>query len=332
MGGNAVDLVDHDPGMPGRGDVELAVAYTGICGTDLHIVHGAMDARVEIPAVLGHEMSGIVATLGEGVDDWAAGDRVTVMPLDWCGVCPACAAGHTHVCHELNFIGIDSPGSMQARWVVPARVLVALPHEISLRTAALTEPTAVAVHDVRRAGLVAGERALVVGGGPIGLLIALVARAKGADVLVLEPSEGRQALARSLGLECVDPEDDVSARIDTWTSGAGVPVAFEVSGAAAGMESAIQSLAVRGRLVVVAIHAAPPPVNLFRVFWRELTLIGARVYERSDFEEAVRLLASGDVPIEPLITSVEPLSRVAAAFEELEEGRGMKILVDCGGT
>jgi 2-desacetyl-2-hydroxyethyl bacteriochlorophyllide A dehydrogenase len=324
-------VIDRERRAPGLGEVELEVAYTGICGTDLHIVHGAMDSRVALPAVLGHEMSGEIATLGEGVEGWAIGDRVTVMPLDWCGDCPACRADHAHVCHNLNFIGIDSPGSMQRHWTVPARVLVALPDEVSLVTAALAEPTAVAVHDVRRASLAPGERALVVGGGPIGLLIALVARARGAEVIVLELSEERRGLAQSLGLESLDPlADDFPARIDAWTSSAGVPVAFEVSGAVAGMETAIQSLAVRGRLVVVAIHATPPPVNLFRVFWRELTLIGARVYDRLDFEEAVRLLASGEVPAERLITAVEPLARVASAFEALEDGRAMKILVDCG--
>lgn len=331
MGNNVVEVVDREERAPGYGEVELEVAYTGICGTDLHIAHGAMDARVTVPAVLGHEMSGVIAALGDGVTDWAVGDRVTVMPLDWCGTCPACLAGHAHVCHNLNFIGIDSPGSMQGRWTVPVRVLVALPDHLPLLTAALAEPTAVAVHDVRRAGLVAGEKVLVVGGGPIGLLIALVARANGAEVLVLELSDERRALAGSLGLESVDPAHvDVPVRIDEWTSGAGVSVAFEVSGAVAGIESAIQSLGVRGRLVVVAIHATPPPVNLFRVFWRELTLIGARVYDRTDFEEAVRLLASGDVQAEPLITGVEPLARVAAAFEVLETGRAMKILIDCG--
>jgi (R,R)-butanediol dehydrogenase / meso-butanediol dehydrogenase / diacetyl reductase len=333
VGNRTVELLETEPRRPGAGEVEITVAYTGICGTDLHIVHGAMDARVARPAVLGHEMSGVIAVLGDGVTGWSVGDRVTVMPLDWCGSCPACLAGHPHICHNLNFIGIDSPGSMQGLWTVPASVLVALPDEVSLLTAALAEPTAVAVHDVRRAGLEAGEQALVVGGGPIGLLIALVARASGAEVLVLELSEERRELATSLGLESVDPANvDVASRIDEWTSGAGVPVAFEVSGAVAGMESAIQSLAVRGRLVVVAIHAAPPPVNLFRVFWRELTLIGARVYDRTDFEEAVRLLASGAVPAEPLITAVEPLARVASAFEALESGRAMKILIDCGGA
>ena len=331
MGARTMSVLEREPQPPGAGEVEIAVAYTGICGTDLHIFHGAMDARVTVPAVLGHEMSGTVSAVGDGVTGWAPGDRVTVMPLDWCGECPACLAGHSHVCQRLNFIGIDSPGSLQGRWTVPARALVALPDGLPLRTAALAEPAAVAVHDVRRAGLEAGEQTLVVGGGPIGLLIASVARAAGADVLVLELSAERRALAGELALRSFDPAlGDVSAYVEDWTNGAGAAVGFEVSGAVAGLDTAISAMAVRGRLVVVAIHSTPPPVDLFRVFWRELTLIGARVYERSDFEEAVSLLASGEVPVEPLITAVEPLTGVADAFETLEAGRAMKVLIDCG--
>ena len=331
MGARTMSVLEREPQLPAAGEVEIAVAYTGICGTDLHIFHGAMDARVTVPAVLGHEMSGTVSAVGEGVTGWSPGDRVTVMPLDWCSECPACLAGHSHVCQRLNFLGIDSPGSLQGRWTVPVRALVALPDGLPLRTAALAEPAAVAVHDVRRAGLRAGEQALVVGGGPIGLLIASVARAAGADVLVLELSAERRALAGELGLRSFDPDSgDVGALVEDWTNGAGAAVGFEVSGAVAGLDTAISAMAVRGRLVVVAIHATPPPVNLFRVFWRELTLIGARVYERRDFEDAVRLLASGEVPVEPLITAVEPLARVADAFETLEAGRAMKVLIDCG--
>jgi 2-desacetyl-2-hydroxyethyl bacteriochlorophyllide A dehydrogenase len=188
----------------------------------------------------------------------------------------------------------------------------------------------VAVHDVRRADLQEGERALVVGGGPIGLLVACVARARGADVVVAELSESRREFADGIGLRTVDPSAvDMPALVDGWSEGAGADVAFEVSGAAAGIETAIQSLAVRGRLACVAIHSTPPPVNLFRVFWRELTLIGARVYERADFTEAVRLLEKGAIPAADLITAVEPLERVAAAFAELENGSAMKVLINC---
>ena len=143
------------------------------------------------------------------------------------------------------------------------------------------------------------------------------------------PAERRRELAQAVGLQAVDPSAvDVQAFVSDWTDGAGAEVAFEVSGAVAGIETAIQSLGVRGR-IVVAIHATAPAVNLFRVFWRELTLIGARVYERRDFEEAVNLLEAGTIPAAELITRIEPLEAVAAAFAELESGRAMKVLIDC---
>ena len=126
-----------EPVPPAPGEARIEVAYTGICGTDLHIMHGAMDARVARPAVLGHEMSGRVAEVGAGVTGWVVGDQVTVIPLAWCGACPACRAGHTHICHRLNFIGIDSPGAMQSSWTVPAERLVRLPEPLSLRDGAL---------------------------------------------------------------------------------------------------------------------------------------------------------------------------------------------------
>ncbi|WP_189786882.1 zinc-dependent alcohol dehydrogenase, partial [Streptomyces capitiformicae] len=262
---------------PGPGEVELAPAFVGICGTDLHIFHGDMDARVHTPAVLGHEMSGRVVRVGPGVEGWEAGDAVTVMPLRWDGTCPACRAGHQHICQQLDFIGIDSPGAMQQRWTVPASTLIRLPESLSLDRAALVEPTAVAVHDVGRAEVAEGEKVVVVGGGPVGILIALVARAAGAKVRVVELSAHRRLLAGELGLTAWDPmAADVPGLVGEWTGGAGADVAFEVSGAAGGVDTAVDVLGVRGRLCLVAIHPRPREVNLHRFFWRELTLVGAR--------------------------------------------------------
>jgi (R,R)-butanediol dehydrogenase / meso-butanediol dehydrogenase / diacetyl reductase len=316
---------------PGAGQVRITVAYAGICGTDLHIYHGDMDSRVSIPHVIGHEMSGRIAEIGDGVAGWQSGDPVTVMPLDWCGSCPACRAGHTHLCHQLTFLGIDTAGSMQGSWTVPARTLIGLPEQLALDHAALVEPTAVAVHDVRRASLGAEEKALVVGGGPIGLLIACVAAQQGADLRLVEPQPYRRALATGLGFSCLDPADpDLSRLLAEWSHGAGADVAFEVSGAAAGVTTAVDALAVRGRLVQVAIHPAPREISLHRFFWRELTLLGARLYQRDDFETAVDLIASGHLPAAALISRIEPLSQAAQAFSMLETGAGvMKVLIDC---
>jgi 2-desacetyl-2-hydroxyethyl bacteriochlorophyllide A dehydrogenase len=308
----------------------LKVAYVGICGTDLHILDGDMDARVTLPAILGHEMSGTVTAIGDGVTDWAPGDEVVVVPLDWCGSCPACLRGFTHICYRLNFIGIDSPGAMQGSWNVPQRTLVRVPANLGLKEAALAEPTAVAVHDVRRSELRPGQKALVVGGGPIGLLIASVASAVGGEVLVSEPNEQRRTLIERIGLRTVDPTDELAAVIDEWTQGAGVDVSFEVSGSSGGVEAAVTSLAARGRLALVAIHSRPTPVDLFKFFWRELTLVGARVYESGDFEEALRLLGDGSIPTNDLITDVVSLSDAPAAFDRLRAGQAMKVLVECG--
>ncbi|MDG4825134.1 alcohol dehydrogenase catalytic domain-containing protein [Asanoa sp. WMMD1127] len=315
---------------PGPGEVRIAVAYTGICGTDLHIFHGDMDARVGDAAVIGHEMSGRIAEVGEGVSAHRVGQPVTVMPTRVCRRCVACRRGQSHVCHAMNFLGIDSPGAMQASWTIPADLVLPLPHDLPLDRAALVEPVAVAVHDVRRASVGAGEHVVVVGGGPVGVLIATVAQGRGARVLLVEPDPFRRSVAAGVGIDAVDPgATDVVALVDERTAGAGADVAFEVSGSAGGVGTAVAVLTTRGRLVLVAIHPQPRPVDLHRFFWRELDLLGARLYQREDMAEAVRLVASGAVPVQRLISRVEPVAAVDAAFAALEQGGGvMKVLLD----
>ena len=146
------------------------------------------------------------------------GDHVTVVPLTWDGTCPACQAGNEHVCHSLRVSGVDLPGALQRRWNVRADQLVALPADLPLDHAALVEPTAVAVHDVRRAELAAGDRAVVLGGGPIGVLIAAVARHEGGDVVVVEVDPRRRATVAALGYDVVDPAAvDLATWVERWT-------------------------------------------------------------------------------------------------------------------
>ena len=319
------------PLTPGPGQVQICVSHCGICGTDLHIFHGKMDHRVKFPQIVGHEMSGLITAVGDGAGQWKPGDRVTVRPLDPCGNCPACANGHSHICMNLKFIGIDTPGAMQGLWTVPAHTLHRLPENLSFEHAAMIEPVAVACHDVRLGELKAGEFAVVLGGGPIGILIALVARATGASVLVSELNPFRLELARSLGLEAVDPRAvDLPALVNSRTGGAGADIVFEVTGAAPAVELMTKLPRVRGRMVMVAIHGQPAPVDLFKFFWRELKLIGARVYEPRDFERAIELAAAQSLPLDRLITKVVPLEGLAGAFRDMESGGAvMKILVRC---
>lgn len=331
-GERRVEVSEAAPVEPGAGEVRVAVAYTGLCGTDLHILHGAMDARVTTPLVFGHEMSGTIESVGQGVAGWSVGDPVTVMPLLWDGTCPACIAGNSHICQNLVFVGIDSPGSLQELWTVPASLLVRLPAGLPMDTAALAEPVAVAVHDVRRSGLVAGDHAVVIGGGPIGVLIATVARHAGAEVVVIEPEAGRRAGIAALGFTVIDPTAvDQAAWVEEWTGGAGADVVFEVSGAAAAVRGATGLAKVRGTIVVVAIHPTPREIDLQRVFWRELRILGARVYERADFERAVELLGEGAIPADALISRTVAIDEIPGAIEDLEQGRALKILVAVGG-
>ncbi len=316
---------------PKAGQVQLQVAFCGICGTDLHLFHGAMAHRLTLPHVMGHEMSGTIAALGSGVTGWKVGDRVTVRPLDPCGNCPACAAGHSHICHNLKFIGIDTPGALQGAWTVPAHTLHRLPDSLALREGAMVEPVAVACHDVRMSDLKEGEFAAVIGGGPIGILVALVAQARGARVVMAEVNPFRIQLARDLGIDAVNPlETDLPQLVNQHTGGAGADVVFEVSGSQAGADAMTKLPRTRGRIVVVAIYGEAPKVDLFRFFWRELQLSGARVYEAEDFEQAIDLAATGRLPLAELITDVLPLAGLEDAMHRMEGGGAcMKILVNC---
>jgi 2-desacetyl-2-hydroxyethyl bacteriochlorophyllide A dehydrogenase len=319
------------PEKPQENQVQLRVSHCGICGTDLHLFHGNMDHRVHFPQVIGHESSAIIEAVGPGVTNWKANDRVTVRPLDPCGQCPACQRGHSHVCQKLKFIGIDAPGAMQGLWTVPAHTLHRLPENLSLETAALIEPIAVACHDVRLGETKPNEFAVVIGGGPIGALVALVAQHKGARVIVTEINPFRIKLLQQLGLEVYDPRTtDIPALVQSETREAGADVVFEVSGTAPGAELMTKLPGVRGRVVMVAVFPKPVPVDLHKFFWREMRLIGTRVYEPQDFDEAIDLLANTQVPFAKLITGIYPLDGLEKGLLEMEQGADvMKILIDC---
>ena len=160
-------------------------------------------------------MSGTIAAIGDQVEGWSVGDPVTVMPLIWDGTCPACKAGDVHVCHSLALFGIDRPGSLQERWNVPAPTLVSLPKDMPLSHAALVEPTAVAVHDVRRGDVQRGDKVVVIGGGPIGVLIAFVAREMGAEPMVIEIDEQRLATVSGFGFRTLNPSATDQERAST---------------------------------------------------------------------------------------------------------------------
>ncbi|MDP4679553.1 MAG: alcohol dehydrogenase catalytic domain-containing protein [Cyclobacteriaceae bacterium] len=316
---------------PTKGQVRLEVAYCGVCGTDVHIFHGVMDHRVKTPQTVGHEASAVVSELGEGVSNVQIGDRVAVRPLDF-GAPHPFDKGHTHVGKNLKFIGIDSPGAFQNSWTVPAHTLHKLPDNLSLQHGAFIEPLSVACHDVKIGRVVEDENCLVIGGGPIGTLIGYVLREKKANVIISEVNETRLDMLNDLGFTTINPvNEDLVGRINELTNEKMIDCTFEVSGSAPGVQAMTQVVNARGRIVMVAIHGGDPkPVDLFKFFWSEIELLGARLYEEEDYEEAIAIAASGNVPFEKLITKIDKLDNIQSIFETIDNNpAGMKYLIDC---
>lgn len=326
---HTLSLDSYKPVLPKPGEVTLRVAYCGLCGSDRHIYHGQMDNRIDPPQVIGHEMSGVIVAVGDGVSDFHIGERGVVRPLFPCGECPACQAGHFHICQNLNFFGIESPGALQQYWTVPASTVHRLPDNVTMEEGALVEPLAVACHDVRLAGVSKGESVVVLGGGPIGLLIALVARKAGASVMLSEVNATRSALAASLGFPVFNPlQVDMPQLVKDRTGGAGADVIFEVTSSPNAAITMTELARTHGRITIVGIFGAPAPVDLHQVFLRELHVLGARVYEPQDFEMALKLLATRSLGVDALISARFPLASVPEVFARLDtEASWMKVLI-----
>ncbi|HEV8310923.1 MAG TPA: alcohol dehydrogenase catalytic domain-containing protein [Methylomirabilota bacterium] len=314
--------------VAGPGEALLRVRRVGICGTDLHIYQGHLDHRVPKGGIIGHETVAEVAE-APAASGFTAGDRVVVEPVQSCGKCRACRIGAAYICYELKVLGVDLPGGMQEYWTVPVERLLRVPDSLSDDHAALIEPLAVATHDVRRADVQTQDAVLVFGGGPIGTLIALVARQRGARVAVAEVNPFRVEMLDKLGLQPVGPGQDVVRFAEEWTGGDGVDVAFEVTGNPAVVRVMTDVVRAWGTVSLVAIHAAPMPVDLYRMFARELTMHGSRLYAREDWEQAIALAASGAIPLASLVSRRIPLGSLQAGMEQaLGGGPVMKVLVD----
>ncbi len=313
---------------PARGEALLRVRRVGICGTDLHIFQGHLDHRVPRGGVIGHET---FAEVVEAPKDsgFAAGDRVVVEPVVRCGACRACRMGASYLCYQLKVLGVDLPGGMREYYPVATEHLLKVPDVLGDDAAAVIEPLAVATHDVTRANVKPGDRVLVFGGGPIGALIGLVCRERGAEVVVSEINEFRLGLLGTLGVRTLGPGHDPVKFVNEWTDGVGVDVAFEVTGNAAAVRVMTDVVRVWGTISIVAIHSEPMAVNLYPMFARELTMHGSRLYTRAAWEEAIRLAASGAVPLTPLVSRKIPLEALTEGMQAALGGASvMKVLVE----
>jgi 2-desacetyl-2-hydroxyethyl bacteriochlorophyllide A dehydrogenase len=312
----------------GAGEVLLRVLRVGICGTDLHIFQGHLDHRVPRGGIIGHEVLAEVVQAPAGCG-FTEGDRVVVDPVVFCGSCRACRMGAAYLCYQLKVLGVDAPGGMREYWNVSPERLLKVPASLSDDHAAVIEPLAVAAHDVTRAEVKAGDAVVVFGGGPIGTLIALVCRHRGARVKVSEINPHRVEMLKRVGLDPIGPDEDVVRAVSEWTNGEGADISFEVSGSPAAARIMTDVVRVWGTVSVIAIHAEPVPVNLYAMFARELRMIASRLYTRAAWEEAIRLVATGAVDVGPLVSRRIRLEDLQAGMEEaLGGGPVMKVLVD----
>lgn len=329
------------------GAVKIKVAYCGICGTDLHEY---LDGPIfcpghdtphplsgeTLPVTLGHEMSGVVEAVGEGVDAVKPGDSVVVEPYFVCGECPQCKRGDYHLCSKMGFIGLAGGGGglsevivVDQRWVHPVG-------DIPLDEAALIEPLTVAYHAVQRSEVKAGQTAIVAGAGPIGLLTAAVLKGLGVKVIVSEPTEARKQMAQQTGVAdlVVDPSsEDVGEQVREFGGGPdseGPDVGFDAAGVNATVNTLLNVVRPGGVVVMEAIWGHKAELDMHALVVREIDLRGTIAYV-SNHEDTIRMVQDGAIDLKPFITAVIGLDEViGSGFDTLinRPETAVKILVD----
>jgi 2-desacetyl-2-hydroxyethyl bacteriochlorophyllide A dehydrogenase len=331
-GAGQVEVVEVARPQPGPGEALIRVGYCGICGSDLEAFQTGM---YEAGLVIGHEFAGTIAALGPGTAGWQVGDRVVASDAIPCYECGPCREGRLDACQSLTMVGVTHDGALAEYVCMPVRGLHRLPPAVSLRQGALAEPLAVALNAVRRSRLRIGDRALVMGAGPIGLLTlqsALVAGARMVAVTEVEPA--RAAVARRLGATAVlDPaRENVGVALASLTDGLGPDVVYVCTGAPEPFRDAISLVRKGGQVFVVGLCVAPVEADLMSVAMGDLCIEGS-LAGRATFPAAVDLIAQRRVDVEALVSHEISLDEVPAAFAWLTAGGSgaVKVLARIGG-
>lgn len=327
-----------------KGSVKIKVKWCGICGSDLHeYLGGPIFIPVgqphplsdnTAPVVLGHEFSGEIVEIGEGVTKFNVGDRVAVEPIVACGKCAACKEGKYNLCSSLGFHGLCGSGGGFAEYTVfPEEFVHKIPDNMSYEQAALIEPMAVALHSIRIANFKTGDTAIVLGAGPIGLATIECLKAAGAKlVIVLQRKSVRQEYAKRAGADIVlDPNEvDIVEEVKKLTDGVGVDAAFETTGAKVGFETGLNSLKFEGTLVVTSIWEGDTSFNPNILVFSEKKIVGTLAY-RNEFPATIAQMSDGRIKAEGYITKKIALDDIVdegfGALTGPEKKKHVKILV-----
>lgn len=319
-GAGGLALIDRELARPGRGEVVIEVHGAGICGTDLHIEAG--EYPVAPGVIIGHEVAGAVVDLGEGVSpDWLGRSVVSETFFSTCGTCDRCREGRINLCAERRSIGTHVDGGFAQRLIVPATNLHEIPGWLDIRLASLTEPLACVCNCLFEPSVICpGDRVLVVGPGPIGLLAAQVAASSASEVVVLGlPADiDRLSTARDLGMSISTDAGEL----------ADFDVAIECSGSSGGISSALEALRRGGRYVQLGLSGRDVTVPFDRLVLKELAFSTAFGTTPTSWRLALNLIARRDVTLDALVSAVLPLAEHERAFADLRGGRATKIVFD----
>jgi len=317
---------------PHPGEALIQMRRIGVCGSDIHVFHGK-HPYTSYPVVQGHEVSGVIAELGEGVTGFQPGDLVTFTPQVTCGECYPCRHGMYHICDHLKVMGFQTGGAAQEFFPVPAEKVLKLPASITADQAAMIEPASVAVHALGRAGDVSGKQVLVLGAGTIGNLVGQVAKAMGArKVLITDISEYKLEKARLSGLDAAvnTQKEDLADALLLEFGPDKADLILECVGVQPTINQAV-TLARKGTtIVVVGVFGQKPQVDLGLVQDRELSLVGTLMYQRADYEEAIRFVSQGKLHLDVLVSHHFPFVRYLEAYQTIDASQGniMKVMID----
>ncbi|MCG8550564.1 MAG: alcohol dehydrogenase catalytic domain-containing protein [Desulfobacterales bacterium] len=325
QGVNDVRTIETDEPACRPGHAKIRVRAAGICGTDMAIAAGK-HPRARAPLIMGHEFSGeivqIVPEPGKA-PELSVGDRVTAYPLLTCGHCFACTNGAAHVCRTLKLIGIDCDGAFAEYACVPLDLLVKVPGHVDYAAGALIEPLAVGIHAVEMAKDAPMDNAVVLGAGPIGLLTAFALSLKNVrDIIVADINPSRLARAGQMGFRTVNSaEQDLNAVVAENTNGEGAALLFECAGAESAAAQMCGLARSRGTIVMAGVHKDPHAVDLRTLNFREITLVGSRVYTRSDYKAAVG--AAAQLPADIIISHSLGIEDAVQGFEFMKHPDGV---------
>jgi len=326
-----IAFVTVEKPRPAKHQLLIQTKRIGICGSDIHVYHG-MHPYTSYPVVQGHEASGVVVEAGTEVKGFAPGDRVTFMPQVTCGKCYPCTHGMYHICEDLAVMGFQTSGVAQEYFAIDARFVLKLPDDMSLDHAAMIEPVAVAVHAVYRGGDVSGKRALVLGAGPIGNLVAQVARASGADkVMITDVSDYKLERAAACGIPSAvnTGREGLDAAIHRELGPDRADLILECVGVQDTMDQAVANARKGTTIVIVGVFGDKPAVDIGLVQDHELTLVGTLMYQEKDYLRAIELLTQSKLNLDEMITHHFPFEQYPAAYEAIEDAKGniMKVII-----